>query len=258
MITPQEALQRTIEHREIFHDEMLKVVRMIMSGELSPVMTAAIVTGLRVKKETIGEITAAAQVMREFSTKVHVADKTHLVDIVGTGGDGSHTFNISTCSMFVAAAAGAKVSKHGGRSVSSKSGSADVMESLGLNINLPPDAIARCIAEVGIGFMFAPNHHAAMKHAAPVRRELGVRTIFNILGPLTNPAGAPNILMGVFHPDLVGIQVRVLQRLGTQHAVVVWGRDNMDEVSLGAATMVGELIDGQIREYEVLPGEFGL
>ncbi len=257
-ITPQEALQRTIEHREIFHDEMLKVVRMIMSGELSPVMMAALITGLRVKKETIGEITAAAQVMREFSTKVNVADKTHLVDIVGTGGDGSHTFNISTCSMFVAAAAGAKVSKHGGRSVSSKSGSADVVESLGLNLNLPPEAIARCIAEVGIGFMFAPNHHPAMKNVAPVRKELGVRTIFNILGPLTNPAGAPNILMGVFHPDLVGIQVRALQRLGAEHALVVYGRDGMDEVSLGSATMVGELKGGEIREYEIHPEDFGL
>ena len=257
-ITPQEALQRTIEHREIFHDEMLKVVRMIMSGELSPVMMAALITGLRVKKETIGEITAAAQVMREFSTKVNVADKTHLVDIVGTGGDGSHTFNISTCATFVIAAAGGKVSKHGGRSVSSKSGSADVLESLGLDIDLPPDAIARCIAEVGIGFMFAPNHHPAMKNVAPVRKELGVRTIFNILGPLTNPASAPNMLMGVFHPDLVGIQVRALQRLGAEHAVVVYGRDGMDEVSLGAATMVGELVNGEIREYEIHPEDFGL
>ena len=257
-ITPQEALQRTIEHREIFHDEMLRIVRLIMSGELSPVMMAALITGLRVKKETIGEITAAAQVMREFSTKVHVADKTHLVDIVGTGGDGSHTFNISTCSMFIAAAAGAKVSKHGGRSVSSKSGSADVLESLGLNINLSPEAIAKCIADVGIGFMFAPNHHPAMKNVAPIRKELGVRTIFNILGPLTNPAEAPNILMGVFHPDLVGIQVRALQRLGADHAVVVYGRDGMDEVSLGAATMVGELKNGEIIEYEIHPEDFGM
>ena len=257
-ISPQEALTRTIEHREIFHDEMLHVVRLIMGGELSPVMMAALITGLRVKKETIGEITAAAQVMREFSTKVHVADKTHLVDIVGTGGDGSHTFNISTCSMFVAAAAGAKVSKHGGRSVSSKSGSADVMESLGININLSPDAIARCIAEVGVGFMFAPNHHPAMKNVAPVRKELGIKTIFNLLGPLTNPADAPNILMGVFHPDLVGIQVRALQRLGTEHAVVVYGKDGMDEVSLGAATMVGELRNGEISEYEIHPEDFGM
>ncbi|WP_395456663.1 anthranilate phosphoribosyltransferase [Acidovorax delafieldii] len=257
-ITPQEALQRTIEHREIFHDEMLHLMRLIMNGELSPVMTASIITGLRVKKETIGEITAAAQVMREFSTKVHVKDATHMVDIVGTGGDGANTFNISTCSMFVAAAAGAKVSKHGGRGVSSKSGSADVMEALGIHINLKPEQIAQCIAEVGIGFMFAPNHHPAMKNVAPVRKELGVRTIFNILGPLTNPAGAPNILMGVFHPDLVGIQVRALQRLGAEHALVVYGRDGMDEVSLGAATLVGELKNGQITEYEIHPEDFGL
>ncbi|MES2188272.1 MAG: anthranilate phosphoribosyltransferase [Pseudomonadota bacterium] len=257
-ITPQEALQRTIEHREIFHDEMLHLMRLIMRGELSPVMTAAIVTGLRVKKETIGEITAAAQVMREFATQVEVADKRHLVDIVGTGGDGSHTFNISTCTMFVAAAAGARISKHGGRSVSSKSGSADVLEALGANINLPPEAIARCIAEVGIGFMFAPNHHPAMKNVAPVRKELGVRTIFNILGPLTNPAGAPNILMGVFHADLVGIQVRALQRLGAQHALVVYGKDGLDEISLGAGTLVGELKDGEVTEYEIHPEDFGL
>jgi anthranilate phosphoribosyltransferase len=257
-ITPQEALQRTIEHREIFHDEMLKIMRMIMQGELSPVMTAALITGLRVKKETIGEITAAAQVMREFSTKVHVPDPTHLVDIVGTGGDGSHTFNISTCAMFVAAAAGAKTAKHGGRSVSSKSGSADVIEALGGNLGLPPAQIAQCIQEVGIGFMFAPNHHPAMKNVAPVRKELGMRTIFNILGPLTNPAGAPNILMGVFHPDLVGIQVRALQRLGAEHALVVYGRDGMDEVSLGAATLVGELKNGQITEYEIHPEDFGM
>ena len=257
-ITPQEALQRTIEHREIFHDEMLHLMRQIMSGEMSPVMMAAITTGLRVKKETIGEITAAAQVMREFSTKVDVADKTNLLDIVGTGGDGSHTFNISTCSMFVAAAAGAKVSKHGGRGVSSKSGSADVLESLGLNINLSPAQIAQCVAETGIGFMFAPNHHPAMKNVAPVRREMGIKTIFNLLGPLTNPAGAPNILMGVFHADLVGILVRVMQRLGAEHAVVVYGRDGMDEVSLGAATLVGELKDGVITEYEIHPEDFGM
>ena len=257
-ITPQEALQRTIEHREIFHDEMLHLMRLIMKGEISPLMVAAITTGLRVKKETIGEITAAAQVMRELSTKVHVADSTHLVDVVGTGGDGSHTFNISTCSMFVAAAAGAKVAKHGGRSVSSKSGSADVMEALGVNINLTSEQIARCVAETGVGFMFAPNHHPAMKNVAPIRREMGVKTIFNILGPLTNPAGAPNILMGVFHPDLVGIQVRALQRLGAEHAVVVYGRDGMDEVSLGAATLVGELKNGEVREYEIHPEDFGL
>ncbi|MBM3386881.1 MAG: anthranilate phosphoribosyltransferase [Betaproteobacteria bacterium] len=257
-ITPQEALQRTIEHREIFHDEMLHLMRLIMNGEMSPVMTAAIITGLRVKKETIGEIAAAAQIMREFSTKVHVADPTHLVDIVGTGGDGSHTFNISTCAMFVAAAAGAKTAKHGGRSVSSKSGSADVMEALGANLQLSPQRIAASVAQNGIGFMFAPNHHPAMKNVAPVRKELGVRTIFNILGPLTNPAAAPNILMGVFHPDLVGIQVRALQRLGAEHALVVYGRDGMDEISLGAATLVGELKNGEIREYEIHPEDFGM
>ena len=256
-ITNTEALTRAIEHREIFHDEMLAIVRRIMSGEMSPVMMAAVLVGLRVKKETIGEITAAAQVMREFSTKVEVADRQHLVDIVGTGGDGSHTFNISTCSMFVAAACGARVSKHGNRSVSSKSGSADVLESLGVPLTLTPQAIAQCIADTGIGFMFAPNHHPAMKNVASVRKELGVRTIFNILGPLTNPADAPNILMGVFHPDLVGIQVRALQRLGAEHALVVYGRDGMDEVSLGAATLVGELKDGAIHEYEIHPEDFG-
>ena len=257
-ITPQEALLRCIDHREIFHDEMLSLFRAIMGGEMSPVMIAALTMGLRVKKESIGEIAAAAQVMREFAVKVPLTDTRNLLDIVGTGGDGAHTFNISTASMFVAAAAGARVAKHGGRSVSSSSGSADVLEALGANINLTPEQVAESIAQTGIGFMFAPNHHAAMKHAAPVRRELGVRTIFNILGPLTNPAGAPNILMGVFHQDLVGIQVRVLQRLGAQHAIVVWGRDNMDEVSLGAATMVGELVDDKIREYEIHPEDFGM
>ena len=257
-LSPQEALLRCIEHREIFPDEMLALFRQIMGGEMSPVMIAALTMGLRVKKETIGEIAAAAQVMREFATKVEVANPENLVDIVGTGGDGAHTFNISTASMFVAAAAGARVAKHGGRSVSSSSGSADALEALGVNIHLQPEQVAQTIAETGIGFMFAPNHHAAMKHAAPVRKELGVRTIFNILGPLTNPAGAPNIMMGVFHADLVGIQVRVLQQLGAKHALIVWARDNMDEISLGAATMVGELIDGEIREYEIHPEDFGL
>jgi anthranilate phosphoribosyltransferase len=257
-LTPQQALLRIIEHREIFHDEMLALFRQIMGGEMSPVMIAALTMGLRVKKESIGEIAAAAQVMREFAAKVEVADADKLVDIVGTGGDGANTFNISTATMFVVAAAGARVAKHGGRSVSSSSGSADALEALGVNINLSPQQVAASIDETGIGFMFAPNHHAAMKHAAPVRKELGVRTIFNILGPLTNPASAPNIMMGVFHPDLVGIQVRVLQRLGAQHAVVVWARDNMDEISLGAATMVGELINGEIREYDIHPEDFGL
>lgn len=257
-ITLHDALQRTIEHREIFHDEMLSLMRQIMRGEVSPVMIAALTVGLRVKKETIGEIAAAAQVMREFATAVEVPDREHLLDIVGTGGDASHTFNISTAAMFVAAGAGARVAKHGNRSVSSKSGSADALEALGANIMLTPTQVAHCIAKAGVGFMFAPSHHGAMKHAAPVRRELGVRTIFNILGPLTNPAGAANHLIGVFHPDLVGIHVRVLQRLGSRRALVVWGKDGMDEVSLGAATMVGELRDGEIREYEVHPEDFGL
>ncbi|MBI5920343.1 MAG: anthranilate phosphoribosyltransferase [Betaproteobacteria bacterium] len=258
MITPQQALQRTIEHREIFHDEMLQLMRQIMLGEISPLMVAAILTGLRVKKETIGEIAAAAQVMRELSTKVEVADNRHFLDIVGTGGDGAHTFNISTAAMFVAAAAGAKVAKHGNRGVSSSSGAADVLEALGAKIQLTPQQVGECIAATGIGFMFAPNHHSAMKNVAPVRREMGVRTIFNILGPLTNPAGAPNTLMGVFHPDLVGIQVRVMERLGANHVLVVYGKDELDEVSLGAATMVGELKNGQIREYEIHPEDFGL
>ncbi|MCP1376238.1 anthranilate phosphoribosyltransferase [Dyella lutea] len=257
-ITPQEALQRTIEHREIFHDEMIALMRQIMRGEVSPLMTAAIITGLRVKKETIGEITGAARVMRELSARVEAPPHAHFVDIVGTGGDGASSFNISTASMFVAAAAGARVAKHGGRSVSSKSGSADVLEALGASIDLKPEQVAACMAETEIGFMFAPNHHPAMKVVAPVRKEMGVRTLFNILGPLTNPAGAPNILMGVFHPDLVGIQVRVLQQLGAQHAMVVWGRDGMDEISLGAATLVGELRHGQVREYEIEPEDFGL
>ena len=257
-MTPQEALQRTIEHREIFHDEMVDLMRQVMRGEVSPVMTAAILTGLRVKKETVGEIAGAAQVMRELALPVDVADRTHLVDIVGTGGDGAHSFNISTASMFVAAAAGARVAKHGNRSVSSKSGSADVLEALGADIELAPARVARCIDACGIGFMFAPLHHPAMKVVAPVRREMGVRTLFNILGPLTNPASAPSVLMGVFHPDLVGIQVRVLQRLGVERALVVWGRDGMDEISLGAATLVGELRDGAVREYEIHPEDFGI
>jgi len=255
---PQEALTRVIEHREIFHDEMTSLMRQIMGGEVSPVMTAAILAGLRVKKETVGEIAAAAQVMRELSTRIDVADNSHFVDIVGTGGDGAHTFNISTASMFVAAAAGAKVAKHGGRSVSSSSGSADVLEALGVNIMLAPEQVSQCLAATGIGFMFAPNHHSAMKNVAPVRREMGVRTIFNILGPLTNPAGAPNTLLGVFHEDLVGILVRVMERLGAKHVLVVYGRDGMDEISLGAATLVGELKDGTIREYEIHPEDFGL
>ena len=257
-MTPQAALQRVIEHREIFHDEMVSLMQQIMGGEVSPVMIAAIIVGLRVKKESIGEIAAAATVMRELSTKVEIADTRRLVDTCGTGGDGAHTFNISTAAMFVAAAAGAQIAKHGGRSVSSQSGSADVLEALGVNINLNPQQVAQCIAETGVGFMFAPNHHSAMKHAAPVRRELGVRTLFNILGPLTNPANAPQQVMGVFHPDLVGIQVRVLQRLGSTRALTVFGREGLDEISISGQTLVGELKDGRVSEYEIHPEQFNL
>jgi anthranilate phosphoribosyltransferase len=256
-MTPQEALTRVIEHREIFREEMLSLMRAIMSGQVSPTLISAIIIGLRVKKETIGEIAAAAEVMREFAAKVTVKDPDDLVDIVGTGGDGAHTFNVSTAASFVCAAAGARVAKHGNRSVSSKSGSADVLEALGANINLKPDQVGRCIEETGVGFMFAPNHHAAMKHAAPVRRELGVKTIFNILGPLTNPAGAGRQLMGVFHPDLVGIQARVLQRLGARHVMIVYGLEGMDEISLSGPTMVGELRDNTVREYHIAPQDLG-
>ena len=256
--SPKEALQRVIEHREIFHEEMVSLMRQIMRGEVSPVMIAGILIGLRVKKETIGEIAGAAEVMREFATKVDVKDSEHLLDIVGTGGDGAHTFNISTTVMFVTAAAGAKVAKHGGRSVSSQSGSADAIEALGVKLDLSPEQVARCIDQTGIGFMFAPSHHSAMKHAAPVRKELGVRTLFNILGPLTNPANAGTQLLGVFHPDLVGILVRVLQRLGSRRALVVHGVDGLDEVSLAGPTLVGELKDGEVREYQIKPEDFGI
>jgi anthranilate phosphoribosyltransferase len=257
-ITPTEALARCIEHREIFHDEMLQLMRLLMRGELSPQIASALIMGLRVKKETIGEITAAAEVMREFALHVQTPHPEELLDMCGTGGDGSHTFNISTASMFVAAAAGVKIAKHGGRSASSSSGSADVVEALGVNINLTPEQIADCIEQTGIGFMFAPAHHGAMKNVAAIRKELGVKTIFNILGPLTNPANAANQLMGVFHSDLVGIQVRAMERLGSRHVLIVHGRDGMDEASLGAATLVGELKDGTIREYEIHPEDFGM
>ena len=257
-MTPQAALARLIEHREIFREEMLALMRSIMTGEVPPTMIAAILIGLRVKKETIGEIAAAAEVMREFATHVPVKDASNLIDTCGTGGDSAHSFNISTAAMFVAAAAGAKIAKHGGRSVSSKSGSADVLEALGVNINLAPEQVARSIEKTGIGFMFAPNHHSAMKFAAPVRKELGVKTLFNILGPLTNPAGAKQQLMGVFHPDLVGIQARVLQRLGSRRVMIVHGLEGLDEIALSGETLIAELKDGQIREYTITPGDFGL
>ena len=257
-ITIAEAIQRTVEHREVFHDEMLHIMRQIMRGELTPAQIGGFIMGLRVKKETIGEIAAAAQVMRELATPVEVKDDRHLVDTCGTGGDSAHTFNVSTCSAFVAAAAGAKVAKHMGRSVSSSSGSAEVLEALGAQISLTPAQTGEALEKLGIGFMFAPAHHAAMKYAAPVRKELGVRTIFNILGPLTNPAGAKRQVMGVFHPDLVGIQVRVLQRLGSKHVMVVYGIDGLDEISISGETMIGELVKGEVQEYMVHPSQFGL
>jgi anthranilate phosphoribosyltransferase len=257
-ITIAEAIQRTVEHREVFHDEMLHIMRQIMRGELTPAQIAGFIVGLRVKKETIGEIAAAAQVMRELATHVEVKDDRHLVDTCGTGGDGAHTFNVSTCAAFVAAAAGAKVAKHVGRSVSSSSGSAEVLEALGASMALTPEQSAQSIDKLGIGFLFAPAHHSAMKHAAPVRKELGIRTIFNILGPLTNPAGAKHQVMGVFHGDLVGIQVRALQRLGSKHVMTVHGLDGLDEISVSAETLVGELKDGEINEYTLHPSQFGL
>jgi len=258
MITPQQALVRLIEQREIFYDEMLSLMRQIMSGQVSAVQIAAILVGLRVKKETIDEISAAAFVMREFATKVPVTQRDHLVDTCGTGGDAAHTFNVSTASALVAAAAGARVAKHGGRSVSSTCGSADVLESMGVNLNLSPELVGKSIDQIGIGFMFAPNFHGAMKYAAPVRRELGVRTLFNVLGPLTNPAGADNQVMGVFHPDLVGIQARVLQRLGSRHVLVVHGSDGLDEITLSGSSYIAELKNGEVREYTITPEEFGL
>ena len=258
MISAQAALNRLIDGNELFYDEMLDLMRQIMRGELTPAQIAAILIGLRVKVESVSEIAAAATVMREFATPVPVAKRERLVDTCGTGGDGAHTFNISTTSAFVAAAAGARVAKHGGRSVSSSSGSADVLETLGVKLNLSAEAVGQCIDDIGLGFMFAPNHHSAMKHVAPVRRELGVRTLFNILGPLTNPAGADNQVMGVFHPDLVGIQARVLRQLGSRHVLVVHGEDGLDEITLTGRTRVAELKDGAVSEYLLDPREFGL
>jgi len=258
MITPQQAIERLISNNELFYDEMTDLMRQIMSGQVPPEQIAAILTGLRIKVETVSEITAAAAVMREFAAKVPVADTAHLVDIVGTGGDGAKTFNISTTAMFVAAAAGAKVAKHGARSVSSSSGAADVLEQMGADLQQSPEQVAQSIAQCGIGFMFAPNHHSAMRHVAPVRKSLGFRSIFNILGPLTNPAGAPNQLIGVFHIDLCGILSRVFQQLGSQHALVVHGSDGLDEITVSGCTRIAELKDGAVREYDIHPEEFGL
>ncbi len=257
MFTPLEAINRLCDKREIFYDEMVDLMRQVMEGKVPPVQLAAILMGLHVKTESVSEIAAAAAVMREFSTKVDAAGVDHLVDTCGTGGDKAHTFNISTTAAFVAAAAGARVAKHGGRSVSSQSGSADVLEGLGVNLALTPAQVALSIREVGLGFMFAPNHHPAMKHAAPVRKELGMRTILNILGPLTNPAGAPNQVMGVFHADLVGIQARVLKMLGSRHVLTVHGHEGLDEITITGPTFVAELKHDFITEYTIDPKQFG-
>ena len=257
-ITFKNALQRLLDARDLSHDEMLDMMRQVMGGELTPAQIAGFLVALRIKGETVDEIAAAAEVMRELATHVAVEDRTHLIDTCGTGGDGIHTFNVSTASALVAAAAGARVAKHGGRSVSSACGSADVLEALGINVNLRPDQVAQCVNDIGIGFMFAPNHHSAMRHAAPVRRELGVRTLFNLLGPLTNPAGAERQIMGVFHRDLTGMLVQVLQRLGSQHVMVVHGADGMDEISFSGDTYVAELKNAEIREYVLNPSQFGL
>jgi anthranilate phosphoribosyltransferase len=258
MFTAQEAINRLSDKREIFFDEMVDLFRQVMEGKVTPVQLSAILMGLHVKSESVSEIAAAALVMREFSTKVEAGELPYLVDTCGTGGDKAHTFNISTASAFVAAAAGAHVAKHGGRAVSSQSGSADVLESLGVNISLDAAQVAACIKQVGVGFMFAPNHHPAMKYAAPVRKELGMRTILNILGPLTNPAGARNQVMGVFHNDLVGIQARVLKELGSRHALIVHGADGLDEITLSGPTHVAELKHGFVTEFDIEPKQFGM
>jgi len=251
-------LTQLLERRDLTHADMLVLMQQIMGGQLSSAQIAGVLVALRVKGETVTEIAAAAQVMRELSIKVEVEDNGHLIDTCGTGGDGAQAFNISTASAIVAAAAGAKVAKHGGRSVSSTCGSADILEMLGVNVNLTPDQVAHCVESIGVGFMFAPNHHSAMKHAAPVRRELGVRTLFNLLGPLTNPAGAQNQVMGVFLRDLTSKLAQVLQQLGSRHVLVVHGSDGMDEISISAPTFIAELKDGKITEYTVCPEEFGL
>ena len=256
-MTPRDALNQLLERRDLKHEDMLAQMHSIMRGDYTPVQIAAFLIALRMKGESVTEIAAAAEVIRALSTKVPLAGTAHLVDTCGTGGDGAHTFNISTASALVAAAAGAKVAKHGGRSVSSTSGSADVLEALGVNVNLTPEQVAQAVREIGVGFMFAPNHHSAMKHAAPVRRELGVRTLFNLLGPLTNPAGAPNQVMGVFARELTGKLAQVLQTLGSQHVMVVHAADGMDEISLGSATYVAELKHGDIHEYAITPEQFG-
>ncbi len=254
----KEVLNQLLEAKDLSHDQMLAVMQQVMGGELNEAQIAALLIALRLKGETVDEIAAAATVMRQLSTKVHISNTAHLVDTCGTGGDGIQTFNVSTVSAFVAAAAGAKVAKHGGRSVSSTCGSADVLEALGVNVNKTADEVAASVDEIGIGFMFAPNHHSAMKYAAPVRKALGVRTIFNLLGPLTNPASAKRQVMGVFDQALTGKLAHVLQKLGSEHVLVVHGADGMDEISFTGDTYVAELKDGKVTEYQVNPTQFGL
>lgn len=251
-------LNQLVARQDLGREDMLALMRAIMTGELTAAQIAGAIVALRCKGETVTELAAAASVMRELSTKVPLADVEHLVDTCGTGGDGAHTFNISTAAAFVAAACGARVAKHGGRSVSSKSGSADVLEALGVNVNLPAERVAQAVREIGVGFMFAPNHHSAMKHAAPVRRELGVRTLFNLLGPMTNPAGAPHQVMGVFARELTRKLAEVLRELGSRHVLVVHAADGLDEISLAGETRIAELRDGEIHEYTVTPEQFGL
>ena len=254
----KDLLTLLIERHDLPHDTMLAAMRALMGGEYTPAQIAGFLVALRMKGETVTEVAAAAEVMRELSIKVPLVGVDHLVDTCGTGGDGAHTFNISTAAAFVAVACGARVAKHGGRSVSSTSGSADVLEALGVNVNLAPEKVAEAVKTLGVGFMFAPNHHSAMKHAAPVRRELGVRTLFNLLGPLTNPAAAPNQVMGVFNRELTGTLAKVLQTLGSRHVLVVYAEEGLDEISLASPTFVAELKDGHITEYELEPGLFGL
>jgi len=252
----QSAIKKVLERNNLTSDEMTAVMRLIMTGEATQSQIGGFLVGLRMKGETIDEIAAAAMVMRELASKVHVSGP-HLVDTCGTGGDASSAFNISTASAFVVAAAGGKVAKHGNRSITSKSGSADVLETAGVNLELGAEQVAQCVNEIGVGFMFAPKHHGAMKHAIGPRREMGVRTIFNVLGPLTNPAGAPNQVLGVFSDEMVEPLANVLQQLGSEHVLVVHSEDGMDEISIGASTHVAELKDGEVRDYFITPEEFG-
>ena len=254
----QQAIARVIDHHDLNSEEMIEVMRAIMTGGATPAQIGGFLIGLRMKGESVSEIAAAAAVMRELASGVDISGLSHTVDIVGTGGDSSGTFNISTASMFVAAAAGCNVAKHGNRSVSSKSGAADALEAAGIRLDLTPEQVERCVREVGVGFMFAPGHHSAMKHAIGPRKEMGVRTIFNVLGPLTNPAGVPNQLLGVFAEELLEPIANVLQKLGSRHVMVVHSRDGLDEISIGDKTEVAELKDGQIRRFSIQPETFGL